>query len=229
MEHLRQRSVFVTASGTGVGKTLVTAALGFQLRQRGMSVELLKPVLTGYPPADPEDIPDCDILLQASGLAVSASARDSISPWRYRPPLSPDMAAEQQGEYVPFQQLCQFCDSNKTNGIRIVEGIGGVMVPLDSQHTVLDWISALQTPAILVVGSYLGTLSHTLTAVASLEHRKIPLLGIVVSESVDNPVELATTCATLKNFCLTPIITIPRLTGTDIWQHSPDLTCLLAE
>lgn len=227
MEPPRQRSIFITASGTGVGKTLVTAALGFQLRQLGTPIELLKPVLTGYPPADPQEVPDCDVLLQASGLAITDGARDRISPWRYQPPLSPDMAATQQGESVPFEQLCEFCASSDNSSTRIIEGIGGVMVPLDSQHTVLDWISALQIPAILVVGSYLGTLSHTLTAVASLERRKIPLLGIVVSESVDNPVELATTCATLKNFCAAPIVSIPRLTGADIWRRSPDLTNLV--
>jgi dethiobiotin synthetase len=192
-------------------------------------VELLKPVLTGYPSSDSQEVADCDVLLQASGLAITDSARDRMSPWRYRQPLSPDMAAAQQGESVPFERLCEFCAANETDGIRIIEGIGGVMVPLDPQHTVLDWISALHIPAILVAGSYLGTLSHTLTAVASLEHREIPLLGIVVSESVDNPVELATTCATLKNFCSAPIVAIPRLTGADAWRRAPDLTGLLGE
>ena len=65
----------------------------------------------------------------------------------------------------------------------LIEGIGGVMAPLDARHTVLDWIAALGAPALLVVGSYLGTLSHSLTAAAALRQRGVALLGVVVSES----------------------------------------------
>ncbi len=227
MERPLHRTVFVTASGTGVGKTLVTAALGFQLQQQGQSVQLLKPVLTGYPPTDRLEIPDCDVLLQASGVALNDANRDQISPWRYEQPLSPDMAAAHQGQTLPFEKLCEFCSTNDSDAIRIIEGIGGVMVPLDAQHTVLDWIDALRVPTLLVVGSYLGTLSHTLTAVAVLERKKIPLLGIVVSESVDNPVALTTTCSTLRNFCAAPIVSIPRLEGSSPWQDAPDLSGLL--
>lgn len=220
-------SVFITASGTGVGKTLVTAALGYQLNQQGRPVQLLKPVLTGYPPSTDGEIPDCDILLEALDLPLTDSGRDAISPWRFKAPLSPDMAAEKQGRSIEFDAVCEFCQQQTTAGLRLIEGIGGVMVPLTEQHTVLDWISALGIPSVLVVGSYLGTLSHTLTALAALEGRKAPILGIVVSASADSSVSLQDTCATLANFWAGPIVSIPRLTGLKPWQSAPDFTRIL--
>lgn len=82
----------------------------------------------------------------------------------------------------------------------LIEGVGGVMVPLGPRHTVLDWITALETATLLVVGSYLGTLSHTLTAVEALRARGIEPVGIVISESEESPVPLSETRATLSNF-----------------------------
>jgi dethiobiotin synthetase len=221
-------SVFITASGTGVGKTLVTAALGFQLKQQGRPVTLLKPVLSGYPPPTHE-LADCDVLLQALGLPLNDNERDAMSPWRFEAPLSPDMAAAKEGRSIEFDNLCEFCQQDGSGtGVRLIEGVGGVMVPLTKRHTVLDWITALGIPSILVVGSYLGTLSHTLTAVNSLQQRNLGLLGIVVSESADSSVAMQDTCATLANFWSGPIVAIPRLTGLQPWRHVPDLTGLLA-
>lgn len=74
------------------------------------------------------------------------------------------------------------------------------MVPLDDRHTVLDWMTALRLPVLLVVGSYLGTLSHTLTAAAAVEARGLRIAQVVVSESEDSPVPLAETVDTLARF-----------------------------
>ena len=220
-------SVFITASGTGVGKTLVTAALGHQLNNLGRPVQLLKPVLTGYPPSVAGEIPDCDVLLEVLDLPLNDSSRDSISPWRFQAPLSPDMAAAKQGRVIEFDAVCEFCRQPATGTLQLIEGIGGVMVPLTEQHTVLDWIIALDIPSVLVVGSYLGTISHTLTALGVLNQRSAPLLGIVVSESADGSVSLQDTCATLANFWSGPIVSVPRLTGSKPWQSAPDLTGIL--
>ena len=93
----------------------------------------------------------------------------------------------------------------------LIEGIGGVMVPLDAEHTVLDWIAALEAPTLLVVGSYLGSLSHSLTAAAALRERGVPLAGIVVSESEAEPVPTAETAATLARFVEgVPVRLLPR-------------------
>jgi dethiobiotin synthetase len=85
------------------------------------------------------------------------------------------------------------------------------MVPLDAEHTVLDWIAALGAPALLVVGSYLGTLSHSLTAAGALRARGVTIAGIVVSESEVEPVPAAETAATLARFVApVPLLVLPR-------------------
>jgi dethiobiotin synthetase len=95
--------------------------------------------------------------------------------------------------------------------VTLIEGIGGVMVPLDAEHTVLDWIAALAAPALLVVGSYLGTLSQSLTAAAALRQRGITIAGVVVSESAEQPGPAAETAATLARFLgPIPLCLLPR-------------------
>jgi dethiobiotin synthetase len=93
-----------------------------------------------------------------------------------------------------------FCRAPSGADVTLIEGIGGVMVPLDGEHTVLDWIAALDAPVVLVAGSYLGTLSHTLTAVAVLQERACWLAVVVVSESTEQPVPSAETAAVLARF-----------------------------
>ncbi len=110
----------------------------------------------------------------------------------------------------------------------LIEGVGGVMVPLDDSRTVRDWIAALELPAVLVAGSYLGTLSHTLTACLALAAAGIPLRAIVISESAAAPVPLAETIAALARFVAnTPIIGLPRRLGPESWREAPELTGLL--
>lgn len=193
-------TIFVTASGTDVGKTFVTRRLVAELRAAKRRVQALKPVASGFDPAAVA-ASDTAALLEAQGLGATPANCDAISPWRFRAPLSPDMAAERERRSVPFDTLVSWCRTTAERAdVTLIEGIGGVMVPLDGSHTVLDWIAALGAPALLVVGSYLGTLSHSLTAVAALRQRGVELAGIVVSESAAQPVPPAETAATLARF-----------------------------
>lgn len=204
-------TVFVTASGTGVGKTFVTRRLLAELAAEGRAARALKPVASGFDAASLEDS-DTALLLRAQGLAVNPVNLDAVSPWRFAAPLSPDMAAAREGRGVPFDALVAHCRAAAAHSsVTLVEGIGGVMVPLDDRHTVLDWIAALEAPALLVVGSYLGTLSHSLTAAAALRTRGVHLLGVVVSESSEQPVAVDETAATLARFVGdTPVVVLPR-------------------
>jgi len=125
---------------------------------------------------------------------------EAISPWRFAAPLSPDMAAARENRTIPFVTLVDFCRTPNAADVTLIESIGGVMVPLDDRHTVLDWLVALDAPALLVVGSYLGALSHSLTAVTALQARGARLAGIVVCESVEQPVPAEETAAALARF-----------------------------
>jgi dethiobiotin synthetase len=201
-------AVFITATGTEIGKTHLTRLLIHEARAAGRTVAALKPVITGFDPAAPA-ASDTGLLLQALGRPVNAETIAAISPWRFREPLSPDMAAAREQRSVPFDDLVAFCRSTKAQVV-FIEGIGGAMTPLDQAHTVRDWITALEIPAILVAGSYLGTISHTLTTLEALNAKRIPVREIVISESEQSPVPPTETVAALARFTATPIRIVPR-------------------
>jgi dethiobiotin synthetase len=204
-------TVFVTSSGTGIGKTLVTLRLIAELKSAGRKVRALKPVASGFDGAHIEQS-DTGLLLRAQGLEPTAPNIHAVSPWRFAAPLSPDMAAAREQRSIPFDALIAACRAADARGdVTLIEGVGGVMVPLDAEHTVLDWIATLSVPTVLVVGSYLGTLSHSLTAAAALQERGITLAAVVVSESEEQPVPAAETVATLARFLrATPVRLLPR-------------------
>lgn len=203
-------TLFVTASGTDVGKTFVAEQLLRELRAAGRSTLALKPVASGYDETRAADS-DAGRLLAAQGLAVTAAAVAAISPWRFAAPLSPDIAASREGRSIPFAELVDFCRAPSAADVTLIEGIGGVMVPLDSAHTVLDWVAALRAPALLVAGSYLGTLSHTLTAAEALRARGCGPAAVIVSESAVQPVPLADTIGALERFVRgVPLFALPR-------------------
>jgi dethiobiotin synthetase len=223
------KRLFVTASGTGVGKTLVTAALAHQLCRAGRSVRTLKPVISGYTPATHGDS-DTAVLLDSLGLAHTPDAIDRLSPFRFTAPLSPDMAAAREGRRIDFDALLGVCRDAAAGpeDVLLIEGVGGVMVPLDENKTVLDWIAALKMPCLLVVGSYLGTISHTLTAVEALRSRTAAIAAIVISESGESPVPPAETQETIRRFLPdSRILVLPRLGGDAPWRNAPDLTGLI--
>ena len=194
-------AIFITGTGTDVGKTYVTASLIRHLRQMGRSVEALKPVVSGFDPALPATS-DPGVLLKALGFSVTPQDIDRIAPWRYRAPLSPDLAAKREGQTIDVDGVITFCRTaiDQRRDILLIEGVGGIMVPLDDQRTVLDLMMALQLPLILVAGSYLGTISHTLTALDALFRRNLKVLAIIVSETPNSTVPLADTVAAIARF-----------------------------
>ncbi|CAN0456632.1 unnamed protein product, partial [Laminaria digitata] len=170
-------AVFVTASGTDIGKTYVAEALLNQWRAAGRTVAVLKPILSGYDPAAAATS-DSGRLLTAAGVGITPESINLVSPWRYDAPMSPDMAAAREGRSVPVDEVIAYCaaaiaEADEAGMSLLIEGIGGVMVPLDETRTVADLIAALGIPALLVGGSYLGSLSHTLTAYEALRSRNI--------------------------------------------------------
>ena len=205
-------AIFVTATGTDIGKTFVAAGLIRHFRATGRPVHALKPVATGFDPASAASS-DPGVLLAALGKPATSRELENISPWRFSAPLSPDMAAQKEGRTIKFSELVAFCrrQIEQSAGTLLIEGIGGVMVPLDERHTVLDWIAALNIPVLLVTGSYLGTLSHTLTALDALHRRDLKLKALIINETPGATVSLSDTVATLGRFIGNiPIVTIAR-------------------
>ncbi|MEW6294346.1 MAG: dethiobiotin synthase [Pseudomonadota bacterium] len=180
------KAYFITATGTDIGKTWLTAGLLAACRARGAPVRALKPVMSGYDPARHED----------SDIAKVGAGRTA---WVYAAPLSPDLAAAKEGKAIDFDALLSWCrgEIDRNDGLLLIEGVGGAMVPLTVRHTVRDWIAALGVPTLLVCGSYLGALSHTLTALAALREAGVVPAIIVVNESAGSTVSLEDTLASL--------------------------------
>ena len=206
-------ALFVTATGTDIGKTFVTAGLIRHIRAAGGSVAAIKPVVSGF---DPDDWQGSDpaVLLAALGRPLTLEEVDGVSPWRFKAPLSPHTAAQREGRAIAFQDVVAFCRRAMAarRGVLLVEGIGGVMVPLDDRHSVLDLMSMLRIPIILVAGSYVGTLSHTLTALEVVARRNLDIAAVVVSESEGSAASLDDTVATLQVFAeQLEVVGVPRL------------------
>jgi dethiobiotin synthetase len=204
-------AIFITATGTDIGKTFVAASLIRLLRQMGRTVDALKPVVSGFDPAQPA-ASDPGVLLKALGLPLSPEEINRVSPWRFRAPLSPDLAAEREGRRIDVDQVIAYCQKliDRRRDILLIEGVGGIMVPLDEHRTILDVMMALRLPLILVTGSYLGTISHTLTALDSLFRRDLEVMAIIVSETPGSTVSLDDTVAAIARFA-EPVIALPRL------------------
>ena len=208
-------AIFITATGTDVGKTFVAASLIGHFRQMGRVVEVIKPVVSGFDPTQAATS-DPAVLIKALGVPVTPQAIEQISPWRFRAPLSPDLAARREGQTIDVDEVIAFCQSaiDQRQDVLLIEGVGGVMVPLDDQRTILDVMMALRLPVILVTGSYLGTISHTLTALDSLYRRDLNVMAIIVSETPGSTVPLDETVAAISRFA-DPVIGLPR-------RRSPD-------
>jgi dethiobiotin synthetase len=222
-------SFFITSPGTGQGKTLITAALAYQLREKGHSVAALKPVISGFNAEHPETDTDSAALLRALELPITPPYLNRISPWRFTAPLAPDEAARLEGKNLNPRDVEAYCTKTlkEAHDITLIEGAGGVLSPLASGYTNRDLIASLKLPVILVSGSYLGAISHILTAIEALESRSIPIRLVVLTECCPDSLPLDTLLPSLLPL-LTPelrIVAIKHLVKSpQLWKNVPDLT-----
>ncbi len=166
---------FVTGTGTDVGKTYITALLA---KQNGWRA--LKPVSSG---SNDEDILGCQPL------------------YKFKTPVSPHHAARFENVDMDFAAIVDYC---KNSGADIIEGAGGVLSPLTQTHTNLDLIRALNIPVILVAGNYVGTITHTLTALKMLEGFDV---SVVLNECEDSINDINAIVQDIKNFGgMTPLV-----------------------
>jgi dethiobiotin synthetase len=161
------KGFLVTGTDTGVGKTLVTAALMRRCRERGLAVAGMKPVATGCTATAFGPRSEDALILEREG-----SARwpyETVNPFAYLPPIAPHLAAEEAGRPVDFEELAaQFATLAAASDLVFVEGIGGWRVPLAGQATIAELAARLGLPVILVVALRLGCLNHTLLSAESI-------------------------------------------------------------
>ncbi|PVM83131.1 dethiobiotin synthase [Caulobacter radicis] len=208
-------ALFVAGTGTDIGKTHVACALIRALKARGVAVDAFKPVVSGFDPADPSSSDPARLALALGDPA----ALPRISPRRYLAPLAPNLAARLEGDVLRIEDLAADCRAALAgeHELMLVEGAGGVMSPLTDEATNLDLIADLRLPVLLIAGSYLGTISHVLTALVALRARGATVAAIVMSESLDAP-DLVQTADALAAFeHETPIFLAPR---DEAWNAS---------
>lgn len=184
------KGIFITGTDTGVGKTYVGAMLAKELKKRGIDVGVMKPVETGCRKRNGKLYPaDAACLIQAAGVL---DPLEEVCPYRFSHPLAPSVAAGMEGRRVdPEKILKTFRSLSKKHECMIVEGAGGIMVPLRDRHTYLDLARELGLPVMIVARPGLGTINHTLLTIAAIQARKLPIAGVVINYAVNEKAGLA--------------------------------------
>ena len=178
------RGIFITGTGTGVGKTVVAAAVLRAARSAGIDAAPFKPVQTGAAagPGGPR-APDVDFCLAAAGLEASADEVRMMAPFLYKPACSPHLAARIEARPVDFDAIIAAAEKLLARReALVVEGAGGVMVPLNESRTMLDLMAALRLPVLVVAANVLGTINHTLLTLSALRAAKLECMGVVFNQ-----------------------------------------------
>ena len=176
------RGLFVTGTDTGAGKTVVAGAIVAGLRARGERVAAYKPVVTGLDePAEPRWPRDHELLAAAAGASAEA-----VAPQRFGPPVSPHLAAELAGFDLDFGAMVAGAAETHAD-ILVVEGVGGLLVPLTRDRTVRDLAAALGFPLVVASRPGLGTISHTLLTLEAARAAGLAVAAVVMTPWPDEP------------------------------------------
>lgn len=177
---LRIPGLFVTGTDTGVGKTVIAGAIANWFYRRGRRVAVCKIAATGCVHRREGLVSE-----DAEFLAVCASARhplDLIAPQRWAEPLAPAIAAERANQPIDWFVINNSIRlMSQDSDVMIVEGVGGIKVPLDARYTVLDAAAALKAPTIVVARAALGTINHTLLTIDALRSAGVSVAGVVIN------------------------------------------------
>lgn len=178
------RGVFITGTDTGVGKTIVTAAVVTALKAEGIDAGVMKPIATGVP-AGEAGRSDPQWLLSISGVG---DGLDIVNPYRFRIPAAPLVAAAHAIAAIDLHRLTEaFSVLAARHECVIVEGIGGVLVPVTPDLFVVDLIKQLEVPTLVVARSGLGSINHTLLTLECLRSRGVRILGLVFNNPMPLP------------------------------------------
>ncbi len=181
------RGCFVTGTDTGVGKTVVAASIVARLRDRGLAVRAFKPLITGLDDAaDPVWPRDHELLAQVAGATPQETMLAG-----YGPAVSPHLAAELTGRPTPpvaeLAAAARGTAEDPPHAVLVVEGVGGLLVPLGPGGDVRDLAAALALPLIIVARPGLGTINHTLLTLEAARHAGLAVAGVVLTPWPERP------------------------------------------
>jgi dethiobiotin synthetase len=177
------RGLFVTGTGTGVGKTILSAALLAAMQSAGVQVRAYKPVVTGL--AEPAGVwpPDHELLALAAKMAP-----EEVAPLRFGPAVSPHLAASLAGERIDAVALVEYAQRMaSTEETLVVEGLGGLLVPLAEDFTVRDLAVELGLPLLIAASPELGTINHTLLTIEAARAAGLDVAAVVLTPWPSEP------------------------------------------
>jgi dethiobiotin synthetase len=198
-------ALFITGTDTGVGKTFVACALATALRARGRRVSVMKPIETGVA-GEPEDA------VRLRDAAGDPAALDDICPYRLRAPLAPAIAARLEGVRIDLDRLVAHIERRADAAdVLLVEGAGGLAVPVVGTTTWLELVARVRLPLLLVGANRLGTINHAALTVRVARAAGVPVRGFVLSQPTPTADASATSNAEA----------IQALTGVPCWGVLP--------
>jgi dethiobiotin synthetase len=217
--------LFITGTDTGVGKTLVAAAIANWFMRHGHRTAVCKPIATGCVHRREGLVSE-----DAEFLAHHADAKfplDTICPQRFAEPLAPAIAAERAGQSIEWKLIDEAIQTMASDSdVLIVEGVGGIMAPIETRRTVLDIARCLSLPAIVVARPGLGTINHTLLTLHALRSGTIPIAGVVINQYPPDTPSTAeeTNPRAIEKWGKVPVLcVVPRFTGPAIPNLPPDV------
>lgn len=216
------RGLFVTGTGTEVGKTVVASAIAYRARSAGERIAVFKPAVSGLDdhPLRPEvwksaaELPDHALLRLAAG---TKQGDEEVAPYRYGPPVSPHLAAELAGEPIdPDALRGSALAATRDANLLICEGVGGFLVPLTPDYLVRDLARDLALPVVVVASPGLGTINHTLLTVQAVREAGLEVAAVVLNPWPASPSLMETSNReTIERLGSVTVETLPRLDLTD--------------
>jgi dethiobiotin synthetase len=203
-----RRAVFVTGTDTGVGKTVVTAALARCLHNAGVDVGVMKPVETGVPSAESNQT-DAVRLKEAAGTTDDLSL---IRPYAFLSPVAPLYAARLAHRPISLAHIRTGVQVlSRRHAVTLIEGVGGLCVPVTKRADVIDLIVTLKLPVLVIGRAGLGGINHALLAIEALQRRRVDVMALVLNESgpcrgTDARRQRTSTVALLKERLRVPVV-----------------------
>ena len=209
------RGIFVTATDTEVGKTVVAAAICAALAEQDKKVAAFKPVVTGIDD-EPEDWPrDHELLARVATVRQEPS---DVAPLSFGPAVSPHLAAELAGDTIEPHELAAAARGAGENAdVLVCEGVGGILVPLTPGYLVRDLAVELDLPVVIVARTGLGTINHTLLTIEAARAVGLDVAGVVMTPWPDEPDEMVrSNKETIERFGSVDVVGLPRTTPDDL-------------
>jgi dethiobiotin synthetase len=197
------KGFFVTGTDTGVGKTIIAAALAASFKNKGNDVGVMKPVATG-------GWDDARFLIKAAGVKDNLFL---VNPYCLETPVAPSVAADIEGRKIDPQRIkAAYEELSKRHEMMIVEGVGGLLAPIYKRYLTSDLIEELNLPIVVVARPGLGTINHTLLTISQARRSRIKILGVIINNYDEATAGIAekTAPAVIEDIGKVPILGIVR-------------------